>query len=366
MLRWAVSPAAAAVFAAATVSKALEPIAVGRSSHGADGTFPFAVGWAIVVIEMVKLAVCAAALLLQLRSAADGRERSALTRLETVQLARLAIPGLLLACTNWLMFAALSTLDPLLYQVVIKAVIITSTAVLSHVLLRKTLHGRQWVALGALVAGCMIATVPDLRTLSAAAAASTVRGLWLAVAASICFALQAVYFEMVTNEQEGVGQSIWWQSIQAGVYGVLANVALLIVLGDSLGQRSPASAEELGCFGLGPAGWRAVLVVSAADITMNVAFKTLGANVYSFVRAGSFVLSAGVATVLLGHRPSAGFCVGATVVLLAGERFSQAAAAAGEGAAPEGKTSPSGGLALAQHPAVGAAGLRHDESLLVR
>ena len=61
---------------------------------------------------------------------------------------------------------------------------------------------------------------------------------------------------------------------------------------------------------------------------MNLAFKTLGANAYSFVRAGSFVLSAGVSTIILRVVPSAGFCVGAAVVVIAGERFGQAAAAA--------------------------------------
>ena len=119
MLRLGVSPAAAAVFAAATVSKALEPLAVGSSSHRASG-LTYSVGWAIIVIEMTKLAVCAVALLVQLRSTTGERDRNELIKLDTVQLARLAIPGLLLALTNWLMFAALSTLDPLLYQVVIK------------------------------------------------------------------------------------------------------------------------------------------------------------------------------------------------------------------------------------------------------
>lgn len=326
-LRPTATPVTVAVFAAATVSKALEPIAVGRSSHRTDGSYPYSVGWAIVVIEMTKLAVCAVALLVQLRTVASEHERSALVKLDAVQLARLAIPGLLLALTNWLMFAALSALDPLLYQVVIKAVIITSTAALSHVVLRKPLRRAQWVALMALVVGCIIATIPDLRALSAAAASSTIRGLCFAVAASVCFALQGVYFELVSNETEGRGQSIWWQSIQGGVYGVLANIVLLVMLGDtSIGQRSTTSSAE--CFSISPAGWRAILVVSAADITMNLAFKTLGANTYSFVRAGSFVLSVGVSTLMLQAVPSVGFCVGAAVVVLAGERFGQAAVAA--------------------------------------
>ena len=41
---------------------------------------------------------------------------------------------------------------------VIKAVIISSTAVLSRVLLRKRLRRQQWLALAALVAGCLLAT----------------------------------------------------------------------------------------------------------------------------------------------------------------------------------------------------------------
>ena len=74
-----------------------------------------------------------------------------------------------------------------------------------------------------------------------------------------------------------------------------------------------------------------MIVVSAADVTMNLAFKSLGANAYSFVRAGSFVLSAGVSTVWLRALPSAGVCAGATVVMVAGDRFSRHAAAGGDG-----------------------------------
>ena len=319
-MRWRVSAPTTATFAAATVSKALEPLAVGYSSDGARGSFPYSVGWAIVTIELVKLVVCAAALLVQLRGAGP-QQRAALVRLDGTQLARLAIPGLLLALTNWGMFAALALLDPLLYQIVIKAVIISATAALSYVLLRKQLASLQWGALLGLFLGCLLATVPDMAALSAAAAASTVRGLWLAAAASIAFALQAVYFELVSNEAEGEGQSVWWQSIQAGVYGVLANVALLALFGDVLGSGAQGPA---GCFGLGRAGNMAVLAVSAADITMNLACKTLGANAYNFARAGSFLLSAAAHTVWMGAAPSAHFCAGAAIVMAAGDRYQRA------------------------------------------
>jgi hypothetical protein len=132
-------PAAAAgtLFVVATVAKAVEPLAVGHSSrHGA--TQPegqeFSIGCAVVLVEVLKLVVCGAALLCQLRctsaehrgalvevSAAitlcnalpRARPRSHLAgprrpvldfdgaQVDHKQLMRLAIPGLLLALTNW-------------------------------------------------------------------------------------------------------------------------------------------------------------------------------------------------------------------------------------------------------------------------
>lgn len=59
--------------------------------------------------------------------------------------------------------------------------------------------------------------------------------------------------------------------------------------------------EGVGCFELGRDGWLAAVAVSGADISMNVAFKWLGANAYSFVRAGSLLLSGLLAVVQLGH-----------------------------------------------------------------
>eukprot|EP01050_Picozoa_sp_SAG11_P001740 SAG11_NODE_80_length_17731_cov_13.985254_7_plen_130_part_00 len=123
------------IFLLATVTKALEPLAVSHSSGGGMGApaFPYPVGWAIVVIEMIKLGVCAAALQVQLLwLPRHGFQRTALVQLDGLQFLRLGIPALLLAIANWGMFAALARLDPLLYQIFIKTIIIFATAVVSQ------------------------------------------------------------------------------------------------------------------------------------------------------------------------------------------------------------------------------------------
>eukprot|EP01050_Picozoa_sp_SAG11_P001741 SAG11_NODE_80_length_17731_cov_13.985254_8_plen_228_part_00 len=109
-------------------------------------------------------------------------------------------------------------------------------------------------------------------------------------------ALNGVYFELVSKEGKGLGQSVLWQNVQASVWGVLVNVVLLMTFGAEIGggdggpspERGPSpeliashiggdrevvKALRGGCLDLGAAGWVAVTAVAAADITMNVAFK---------------------------------------------------------------------------------------------
>ena len=64
----------AAVFAAATVAKALEPLSVGHSAP-----YPYSFGWAIGMVEITKLLVCAFLLALQLRNTTTV-ERAALVQ----------------------------------------------------------------------------------------------------------------------------------------------------------------------------------------------------------------------------------------------------------------------------------------------
>ena len=146
MLRPRMPPGLVAVFVLATLTKALEPLAISHSRARGEGqlpnTFPYSFGWAVVVIEMIKLGApappsshapplppidcftsaergesltdpgapvvaCGVGLAVQLRGLSSS-DRAAATALDTTQFGRLGIPGLLLALTNWGMFAALA------------------------------------------------------------------------------------------------------------------------------------------------------------------------------------------------------------------------------------------------------------------
>ena len=120
----------------ATLAKALEPLAVGHGAIHNAGVYRYSFGWAAVVIEMLKLVACSCALVLQIHCCDyTAKERAQLMRVDIGQFSRLAIPGFLLALTNWGMFASLALLEPLLYQIVIKAVIVIGTALLGCLLL---------------------------------------------------------------------------------------------------------------------------------------------------------------------------------------------------------------------------------------
>jgi drug/metabolite transporter (DMT)-like permease len=218
-------------------------------------------------------------------------------------------------------------------QVVIKAVIVVSTAALSQLLLRKRLRRGQWGLLLLLLGGVGCAT-PDLGSLPRKMAESTLRGLGLAVGASLCFAAQAVYFELVSSESASAArQSVHWQNVQASACGVVANLLLLALLGGGGGHEGPSDDGHGGmiCIGLGSRALVAVCAVAATDISSNIAFKQLGANAYSFVRGSSFVLSALISAVFLGERPPEGatgpwtlrFWLGALMVLSASELFAR-------------------------------------------
>ena len=86
-------------------------------------TDPYSLGWLVLAIELAKLSVYAAVLMATLK-----RDPNTTIHWDPRHFKRLAVPSCLAPAVNWLAYAGLANLGPLLYQVVCKTIMIVATA----------------------------------------------------------------------------------------------------------------------------------------------------------------------------------------------------------------------------------------------
>ena len=140
-----------AVYIAATLTKAWEPLSVAIAAHGRQLSTlpPFAA--VLVVCEAIKLAAGVAAL-------RSRPPRLCTQLLSRASFRRFGVPAAFLALTNHVLGFAVPRLDPILYQTLFKGVNVMATALLTS--LWRPLGTARWSALATLLVGCFLA-LPD-------------------------------------------------------------------------------------------------------------------------------------------------------------------------------------------------------------
>ncbi len=230
--------AGVALFAAATVTKAWEPLSVAYAEDAGRHRFLFAT--ALVLCECAKLVATATPLLAR-RLRGDPAESAAW--LVSARSARaFGPPALMLAFTNHLLGVGVVLLDPLVYQVLFRVISVVFTAALSSLVLRRELRGAQKLALLLLLLGFYLALPGsgEPRHGPKLGGASAI-GLMATACGAASFSLQAVWFEAATVAP-GARQSTLTQTTALALWGVVANGLLLVALhGPALlaARRSP-------------------------------------------------------------------------------------------------------------------------------
>merc|ERR1712196_632330 len=109
---------------------------------------------AVIMAEVVKLVISGALVL---------RQEGGLLQMfqEPKQLLRSSVPALLYLIQNNLQYVAVSNLQPATYQVVYQLKILT-TAVLSVLLLHRSVTPDKWVALAILTSGVILITLSEM------------------------------------------------------------------------------------------------------------------------------------------------------------------------------------------------------------
>jgi solute carrier family 35 (UDP-sugar transporter), member A1/2/3 len=143
---------------------------------------------------------------------------------------KISIPAILYTLQNNLTFIALTHLPPVTYQVTYQMKILT-TALLSVILLKRTLGFRKWVSLFALTLGVTLSEWSSIRP-STTHVITTIThqnhliGLLSVFTACLTSALAGVYFEKLIKTKN---VSVWLQNVQLAFFSfILAALGIYI------------------------------------------------------------------------------------------------------------------------------------------
>ncbi|OEH79806.1 UDP-N-acetylglucosamine transporter [Cyclospora cayetanensis] len=234
------------------------------------------------------------------------------------EMAKVAVPGLLYALQNNLIFIALSNLSGAMYQVTYQLKILT-TALLSVLLLGRSLSSLRWGALFLLFVGVTLIQYPAQadppRTFSEDADNSAtmnnnpIFGLVAVLCACLTSGLAGVYLEKLLKQRT---TTIWVNNMQLALYGVAAGLV------GALWNDGPAIRE--GGFFQGYTGLTvaAILLQALGGLVVAAVLKYADNILKCFGNAMSIVFSCVVSWILIGDfYPSPLFCMGTCMVLVA-------------------------------------------------
>ena len=242
---------------------------------------------------------------------------------------KLAIPASLYTLQNSLQYIAISNLDAATMQVTYQFKILP-TALFSVLILRRSLSGRKWVALGLLMLGVAIVQIPisnsipfkdahhrlyfprsidDLRRWGGAATAPIYKrsatyegieedfllehpsmnqplGLMAALAACTVSALASVYFEKILKESSNNSTSIWVRNVQLSFYSLFPALFIGVVFVD--GEEIAKSGFFIGYNGV---VWTAIVCQALGGILVALCVHYADNIAKSFATSISILIS---------------------------------------------------------------------------
>lgn len=227
---------------------------------------------------------------------------------------KVAVPSLVYAFQNNILFIALSNLEAATFQVLYQLKIFT-TAILSVVMLQRKLTRLKWLALLVLMAGVSLV---QLNINSSAAtddlpSSNSYKGLVAVLMASLSSGFAGVYFEKILK---GTSPSIWIRNIQLGSFGIVF-AGMMMVVNDGAGIWRDGL-----LYGYTWQVWWVVMNTALGGLVVAMVVKYANSIVKGFALSISIVLSSVISMLSQGFRPSFGWGVGAFLVLFASMLYS--------------------------------------------
>lgn len=183
---------------------------------------------AVLVTEALKLPLTLLLLCFEKRSFSEaGKQLYADIALQPMDTLKIAIPALLYTIQNNALFVAVGHLEAAVFQVTYQLKTLT-TAVLTVVLLGRTIKRHQWFALLLLSCGAAMVQEPKKSSPVADGSASGLMvGITATVVACVCSSVASVYLEKILVESK---PSIWVRNAQLCIFTIpIAWIGTLMV-----------------------------------------------------------------------------------------------------------------------------------------
>mmetsp|Transcript_107982 Transcript_107982/g.168823 ORF Transcript_107982/g.168823 Transcript_107982/m.168823 type:complete len:363 (+) Transcript_107982:136-1224(+) len=229
-----------------------------------------------------------------------------------MELARASVPALLYLVQNNLQYISLRYLDPATYIVTYQLKIL-STALMSVLLLHRTLDLSRWMALVLLVCGVSIVqlseksgSAPSPEDVKEGALSEQLIGLIAVLSSCVISGLAGVYTEMILKTSS---VSLWARNVQLAIFSIFIGIGGLAGTGDL---------EKITSHGFfqGYNGWVCASIVnnSFGGLLIAVIIKYADNIIKNFATAFSIVLTTAGSMYAMGLSFSATFFLGCAIV----------------------------------------------------
>lgn len=270
------------------------------------GTGKFLPQTGVIMQEVVKL--CASLVFALLAG-----ENLAAIASSPMELARSCVPALLYLVQNNLQYVALAHLDPATYVVTYQLKIL-STALMSVLLLRRSLSLQKWAALALLTAGVSVVQLASAELGAAPGdggkhVGSQLLGLAAVLTSCAISGLAGVYTEMILKAS---AVTLWVRNVQLAAFSLALGAVGLLTTGEMAQVRADG-------FFQGFNAWTVASVFnnSFGGLLIAVVIKYADNIIKNFATAISIVLTTAVSTYALGLSFSSTFLGGVFIVCCA-------------------------------------------------
>lgn len=239
---------------------------------------------AVLITEILKLPFSVLLLIYEKRSLSDAlselRKDIIGAPLDTL---KIAVPALLYTVQNNALFVAVEHLEAAVFQVTYQLKTLT-TAVLTVVLLNRSLSAHQWFALVLLMGGTVLVQEGGgtKASSSTSSASAFVLGVSATIVACVCSSVASVYLEKILVESK---PSIWVRNAQLCIF------TIPIAFAGTLLKDDPYFKEDGNAMhGFTAAVWAAILTNAVGGMIVAAVMKFAGNILRNFAQACAIIL----------------------------------------------------------------------------
>ena len=222
---------------------------------------------------------------------------------------KLAVPALLYTIQNNLIYVALAHLEATTFQVGYQSKVIT-TAIMSVLLLNRSLSRLKWAALVLLTIGIILTQIPEASSTSNAVGAvvsdklqSPFFGIIAVLSAATCSAFAGVYFEKILK---GTNPSVWMRNAQLASFSAIIGMFMFLYV----------EGAAAGFFqGYNELVWAIILVQAGGGLIIAVVMKYADNILKGFATAISIILCGVLSALFMGFVPGRYFLFGSAIVI---------------------------------------------------